>query len=144
MAASVAIWEANRDGGEGTVWRDAAAHVLNLPPARRLLVFYGNEGELMFEYYARRSGRMLGDRTGLPRAFRDMEPPRAMQRVQSVADMAAFWRVLADRQPDEILLVAAHSREAEAEVVSYLGGRARLLDQSGIGSVHLYRFAYPP
>jgi len=85
-------------------WRGAAAIVEKLPPARRLIVFVCDDGQLPFDYYYRGSD----PQTGAPAGFFDRDPPRTMLRVTQDSDLAALESRLAAGRYDEVVAVLAH------------------------------------
>jgi hypothetical protein len=87
-------------------WRGAARFVQALPPAQRLIAFVANDGQLPFDYYY----HYLPDDevTGVPAGFFDLDPPRAMMRLQSEHDLDGLRARLAAGSFDEVILVVSH------------------------------------
>lgn len=88
-------------------WRGVVASVQELPPQRRLIVFAANDGQLPFDYYD--AGKKLGDRTGVPAGFFDVNPPRTMLRVLQQSDLIGLQRTLDAGDYPEVILVYAHT-----------------------------------
>jgi mannosyltransferase len=102
-AVGFELWEKKEN------WRAAEAYVATLPSEGTLLVFVANEGQLPFDYYARRNGRLMQyDRTGLPIGFFEKDPPEPVLRVLSDADVAHLERIMASGQYDRIVLIYSH------------------------------------
>lgn len=91
-------------------WRSACAYIDGLPRERRLLVFVANEGQLMYRYYARRTGhrRPRQTLTGCPQGFFDLDPPRPIRRVLHDTDVVRLRRMLAEGDFERVLLVLSH------------------------------------
>ena len=87
-------------------WRHAAALVQELPPARRLIVFVANDGQLPFDYYYRY--RPEESATGAPAGFLERDPPRTMLRVQSDDDLQNLRSRIETEHYREVVLVQSH------------------------------------
>src|SRR5208282_5204426 len=71
------------------------------PPARRLIVFVANDGQLPFDYYYKGAD----PQTGAPAGFFDRDPPRTMLRVISGADLTKLQSQLDGGNYDEVVAV---------------------------------------
>ncbi len=92
-------------------WRQAYHGIAPRLTPRTLLVFVGNESQLLFDYYAQRAGQPLpaAQKLGLPQGFFDLDPPRTIQRLKSEADLARLEATTAAGRFDTIVLVLSHT-----------------------------------
>ncbi len=92
-------------------WRGAEAYVAKLPTdSRRLLVFVANEGQLAFDYYAKRSQAKptWSLETGAPGGYFDINPPQVLRQVKTDADLANLARLLKGEKFDEVVVIKSH------------------------------------
>ena len=95
-------------------WRGACRYAASLPAADRVVVFNANEGELLYDYYARGGDyRRSADLTGTPADVFAADPPRTLRRVRSDADLDGLRRLLDERPAASVVLVAAHGGYAD-------------------------------
>ena len=129
-------------------WRAACRYAARsdrwFPPGHRLTVFNANEGELLYDYYARGGDfAAAADLTGTPADFFAADPPRTLRRVRTDADLDGL-RHLLDRRPiDRLVLVSAHAPYADADgrTLALLRARMRQVDARAFDAVTVYRFA---
>lgn len=115
-------------------WRAASRHLLETKAERQLLLFLASEGQLLFDYYSRRTNVGM-DRSGIPRGFFDEEPPRTMRRVQSRDDLASLDSAIASGKYEKIVLVVSHRSFADPQGLAY----RRLERAAKIGRVARFR-----
>jgi hypothetical protein len=100
-----------RSATEFLAWQRADAG------GRSLVVFTANEGEMLYDYYARHGDYTPApDLLGTPTDFfhpRDGGMPRTMRRIRSAADLAPLQAVLSAGGFDRIFLVASHQEWAD-------------------------------
>ncbi|MDW8263488.1 MAG: hypothetical protein RMJ35_13250, partial [Phycisphaerales bacterium] len=120
-------------------WQAVHRHLSALPSEPRLLVFVGNDGEIALEYYERRRGRIAADRTGLPAPFYAAKPPRAMQRIGSVEDLAPLRSV---EGYSSIILIGTHMSWSDPAglALAYLLENYRSIARHGFNGVHVEHF----
>lgn len=123
-------------------WREAAAHVNSFEREGTLVVFVANEGELLHDYYTRRAGVRAHEMTGVPQGFRDIEPPRTIQRVRDASDTDRFAKLLDERKPQRVLLVYAHWEYSDpAELTrALLESRMELVEIKGFHWVNVLEY----
>jgi len=137
-------------------WRSAGQFVAALPPQVRLIEFDANDGQPTFDYYYNRYRNTSEPRpaeSGVPNGFFDNRPPRAMQRVLSLSDLAGLRRQLTSGKFAEIDLVLSHRDWADPETLSliYMKTHARLIPmpdgqthwESPDNQVAVWRFRVP-
>ena len=128
-------------------WRAACRFAASLPAADRVVVFNANEGELLYDYYARGGDyRPSSDLAGTPADVFAADPPRTMRRVRSAADLDGLRRLLDERPGASVVFVAAHGGYADPDGRTFrlLNGRLRLADRRAFDAVTVYRFAPGP
>lgn len=133
----------NYQGEHPEPWRDAIASVGSVS-GNRLIVFVANEGELLYDCYARgrdysRSSRLIG----VPRSFFATDPPQTMARVRRDADLDGLRAALADNAAlDEVVLVESHSSFSDPShrVLELLKDRLPLIEQRQFAEISVYRF----
>src|SRR5439155_7822214 len=78
-------------------WRDVSALAASGADGhRRLLVFVANEGEIMYDYYARRGDYSPSPMLlGVPNGFFATDPPHTMTRLRDEADLDRLRPALA-------------------------------------------------
>jgi mannosyltransferase len=126
-------------------WRQAFAHVQAMPRDRaRLMIFVTAEGQVVFDYYARRlaSDPPWDDATGAPQGFFDSHPPQVLMRVNDIRDLLPMRRAIARGRFQEVVLVLSHEWHADPQgvVTRYLRrewGIPQARDFVGV-SVHRY------
>ena len=109
----------NMLGEHSEPWREAClfAKSLESNDRRTLTVFVANEGETLFDYYARNGEYGLhDDRTGLPGSFFDADPPHTMRRVHGDADLNSLRQMITSGRFDAVTLIESHA---------YFGDRLR-------------------
>jgi 4-amino-4-deoxy-L-arabinose transferase-like glycosyltransferase len=92
-------------------WRGAEAYVAKLPTdSHRLLVFVANEGQLAFDYYARRSRAKptWSLETGAPGGYFDVNPPQVLRQVKTEADLANLAQLVKGEKFDEVVVIKSH------------------------------------
>lgn len=101
-------------------WRSAVRFVQQQrarSPGRSAVLFIANEGETLYDYYARDSDySRLPDLLGAPSDFFTPQmggPPRTMRRVYTDADLAPLRATLAAAGFDHIFLVQSHETWAD-------------------------------
>jgi mannosyltransferase len=124
-------------------WRDVCNFVQADPVQRRLVIFVANEGELLYDYYARGGDYTpSANLTGAPMSFFASDPPRTMRRVRSRADLELLQRTLDREFFDEIVLVESHfwwSDEAHL-ALGLLSKSFILTDQAEFDGIMVHRF----
>jgi uncharacterized membrane protein len=114
---------------------------------RQLIVFVGNEGELLYDYYARRGDYAPDlDRQGVPAGFFALDPPRTMRRVRSDADLAGLKARLAAGDFGQVILIESHADWSDPNhwVLQWLRQERPLLDQRDFTGIGVYRFGVGP
>lgn len=100
-------------------WRGACAYLQSQrdaagAPKRSIVIFASNEGEQLYDYYARHGDfTPRSDLTGAPTSFfqpPDEGPPRTMRRVRSDADLDQLRSLLAHGSFDQLFLVQSHQQ----------------------------------
>jgi 4-amino-4-deoxy-L-arabinose transferase-like glycosyltransferase len=94
-------------------WRSAAKFVAELPPRHRLIIFLGDDGQLPFDYYYNRYRgpyRPGEDTTGSPAGFFDRDPPRAMLRVLTIADLQHLQTKIDAGHYEQVVFVESHQQ----------------------------------
>ncbi len=87
-------------------WRAISREIQSHPSDRQLVIFVGNEGELLFDYYARGGDYSpRGNLTGAPVDFFASNPPHTMQRVRTENDLDGLKELLAEREYDQVVFV---------------------------------------
>src|SRR5262249_37066833 len=79
-------------------WKWAVWEIIDRPRDNRLLLFVGNEGEILYDYYVDRLAphpRKIEAKLGLPQGYYDLDPPRTMRRVLVDADLQLLIDALA-------------------------------------------------
>jgi hypothetical protein len=73
-------------------------------------VFVANEGQLAFDYYARRSGAKANWslETGAPGGFFELNPPQVLRQVKETADLAELAQRLNQQTFDEVVVIRSH------------------------------------
>jgi hypothetical protein len=109
LIPSVLSLRENYVGEHRENWREVCNYIQARPVRRRLVVFVANEGELLYDYYAR-SGNYApsSEMLGVPAEFFAIDPPRTMRRVRSEDDLAPLRAVLSGGGFDEVDLVESH------------------------------------
>ncbi len=108
-----------------------------------LTVFNANEGELLFDYYARGGDfAPRADLTGTPADFFAARPPRTLARVRSDADLSGLRRALDARPGAAVVFVSAHAPYADPDgrTLALLRSRLRQADCQPFDAVTVYRF----
>ena len=125
-------------------WRAACRYAAASPAHHRLTVFNANEGELLYDYYARAGDYSPGpDLTGTPADFFARWPARTMLRVRSDVDVDGLRRLLAARPADEVVLVAAHEPYSDPgrRTLALLRGQRHQSEMREFDAVTVFRFA---
>ncbi len=128
-------------------WRGACRYAASLPADHRLTLFNANEGELLYDYYARGGDFAPSpDRTGTPGGYFDLHPARTLQRVRGDADLDPLRRRLGERPTDDVVFMSAHGPYADAGglTLRLLRGRMRQVDERLFDAVTVYRFVPSP
>ena len=125
-------------------WRGASSYILNLAPQPRLVVFVGNEGELLFSYYADRQGGIPAGlaKTGVPASFFDRQPPQTIQRVRADADLDPLRKQVASGRYGEIVLVLGHDyfSDPENRVRTYLDQALGVAEEMEFWQIKIRRY----
>ncbi len=128
-------------------WRGACLYAARpdpgYPAGHRVTVFNANEGEMLYDYYARGGDfSPRADLTGTPGDYFDLRPPRTLQRVRTDDDLRPFRDLLARRPGDEVVFVAAHAPFADnrQRTLALLEGARREVDRREFDAVTVYRF----
>jgi hypothetical protein len=125
-------------------WRAACRYAAGLPGPSRLTVFNANEGEMLYDYYARGGDYApRPDLTGTPRGYFDLHPARTLQRVRDPADVELLRRAIAGGRFDAVVLVSAHAPFADPGglTLALLQRTMRETDERSFDNVTVYRFA---
>jgi hypothetical protein len=112
-------------------WRTLSALAAPHPGHRQLTVFVANEGELLYDYYARHGDYTPSpDQTGTPADYFAIDPPHTMIRVKTDADVEALRHRLDRSDFDQVVLVASHRWFADHDDRTYriVDGRYKLVD----------------
>jgi hypothetical protein len=134
-------------------WRGASQFVQqqrSQPGQRTIVVFVANEGEMLFDYYARGSDyAMERDLLGLPADFfqpRDGGRPRTMQQVLSDSDLAFLQNILAKEKFDRLLLVDSHQAwsDPSQRTLEMLLDQLELRDRRDFLGVTVFEFSPVP
>jgi uncharacterized membrane protein len=125
-------------------WRDVSAMAASgAADHRRLLVFVANEGEIIYDYYARHgdysSTPML---TGVPNDYFAVDPPHTMTRIRGDADLDGLRASLARGGFDDVVLVEAHYwfGDPSHSVLDLLKSRFTIVDELHFDDIGVYRF----
>jgi len=143
VSARSAIADRHRVASHVEDWRGASRYAAAGPSIHRLTVFNANEGELLYDYYARGGDYSPSpDLTGTPADYFAPRPARTLQRVRSEAGVDGLRRLLASRPADDVVFVAAHGPYADADgrTLALLRGRMREADRRLFDAVTVYRF----
>jgi hypothetical protein len=129
-------------------WRTLSALAAPHPGHRQLTVFVANEGELLYDYYARQGDYTPSpDRTGTPADYFAIDPPHTMIRVKTDADVEALRHRLDRNDFDEVVLVASHRWFADHDDRTFklLDGRYKLVESwTAEKIIAEYRFSVRP
>ena len=142
-SAVAAVADRYRTPDHDEDWRAACRYAAALPGGRRLTVFNANEGELLYDYYARGSDYApVPPQTGTPGDYFDVDPPRTLRRVTADADVDPLRAAVAQQPFDAVVLVAAHGAYADpaGRTLAVLRRRMRLADERAFDNVTVYRF----
>jgi hypothetical protein len=124
-------------------WRDACRYAATFAANHRLTVFNANEGEWLYDYYAR-SGDYAprSDLTATPIDVFNLHPPHTLRRVTTDADVEPLRRLLAERPGDAVVLVSGHSFYADHDgrTLRLLRDQLRQTDERQFDAVTVYRF----
>ena len=140
-AANVAVADRYHTPDHDEDWRAACRYAAATDPP--LVVFTANEGEMLYDYYARHGDYApRPGLTGTPAGYFAGRPPHTMQRVTADADVTALARRL-DARPATVVLVWAHEKFSDAggRTLSLLRSRCREVDHRAFPAVTVYRFA---
>jgi mannosyltransferase len=96
-------------------WREAVAYVNQFPRESTMVVFVGNEGELLYDYYTRRQGAFGLYATGAPQGFMEKDPQRTIQRVTKSSDTDKLAQRIKRFGPQRVLLVYSHWQYSDPE-----------------------------
>lgn len=102
-------------------WRGATSRLLRIPEGNRLIVFVPPGGEILFDYYARRSPAIDPRiaRIGLPTTFYDQFPP-PKARLVDAREINRLKLALGSNNYSEIDLVLAHDVDPQGLLLDYL------------------------
>ena len=134
-----------RLGAHSEPWREMCAVVSNYRSDRPLMVFSAEEGELLYDYYVRHGDYSPAPNLlGVPIGFFGTDPPRAMRRVRSDADLDRLRTALAEGGFHEVVLFESHPWWADAahRVPDFLGLQLRLIDKRGYRDAVIYRYSF--
>ena len=145
LAAAVLSAVADRHGLPNHLedWRGASRYAAGLSVGHRLVVFNANEGELLYDYYARGGDYAPGPGlTGTPAGYFDRHPPRTMRRVRTDAEIDGLRQRLDARPADDVVFVATHIfySDAGGRTLALLRGRMRLAGVREFDAITVYRF----
>lgn len=135
--------QGKRLGEHPESWREISQNVQQQTGPGRLVVFVANEGELLYDYYARRGNYAVGpDRQGVPASFFALNPPRTLRRVQSDADLDSLKARLAQGDIREVILVEGHIDWADPgrRVFRWLNQHLQWVEQTNFGEIDVERF----
>jgi len=121
-------------------WRGVVAAIQAAPPQRRLIVFVANDGQLPFDYYD--PDKSLGERTGVPAGFFDVNPPRTMLRVLKESDLDGLEGKLAADDYPEVILVYAHTGWSDPQQLTkaFLQSRYAVAEDRNGADIEVIRY----
>ncbi len=153
IAAAALLWvlpcvlsiRSNYLGEHQEDWRSVCAFSTETKAQNRLVIFVANEGELLYDYYARGGDYAPSSNvTGVPDSFfaADMNPPRTMRRMHSDGDLNLLSAKLGGGGFDEVVLVVSHPwwADRQQKVFRFLCARFLLRDHREIDQIDVYRF----
>ena len=123
-------------------WRRACRYAAAEAGPGALVVFNGNEGELLYDHYARQGDYTPSpDLTGTPADYFALRPPRTMRRVRTDDDVSRL-RTMLSAAPRAVVFVAAHTEYADpgGRTLSLLRRALRQTDEKRFPAVTVYRF----
>jgi uncharacterized membrane protein len=142
LAGSCISLRLNYVGEHREQWRDACRAVDASAAPHRLLIFVANEGEMLYDYYARHSDYSpRANIVGVPTSIFAKYPPQTMMRIRSDADLDGLRVALAGGF-DEVVLVESHPwfSDADRRVRTLLTQKLPLLDHQEFTQINVYRF----
>ena len=92
-------------------WRGMHQYVSTLDRRGELIVFVANEGQFLFEYYAKQNGQSVDrqDMVGLPIGVFDSDVPHTMARVLRDSDLDPLHKALASGRYQSVIYVRSHT-----------------------------------
>jgi hypothetical protein len=126
-------------------WREACDYAAGLAPRHRALtVFAANEGELMYDYYARHGDySRRSDLIGTPLDFFDLDPPRTLQRVRKDSDVDQLRSMLDNPEVDSVVLISSHIwwGDSRGRTLSLISSRFAEVNEHQFAQIQVYWFA---
>jgi len=142
LSVASTSWQALNDGREN--WRDAVAQANRCASDGSLLIFYANEGELLYDYYQPDAQSISIPRAGVPHRFADMTPPRARARMQGENDFTLLDNTIDRSQSTHLTLLLSHGRKQDqAMVLRHLSQRFVPTAVHRFEGVAVYEFRAP-
>ncbi len=108
-----------------------------------LIVFVGEEGETLYDFYARGGDySRRDDLVGVPRSYFALDPPRTMQRVRSDADLRPLADLLATARFSQVCLVQSHDtwNDPSHRVLNFLTDRLTVPRSREFTGIIVYHF----
>ncbi len=123
-------------------WRGATSSLLRIPERNRLIVFAPKSGEILFDYYARRSPAIAPGvaKTGLPESFHERFPPQK-GRIADASDTNRLKLAVESKKYSEIDLVLYH--DPHELVLDYLNRVFVRQEEQRFHGVRIVRFLAP-
>jgi uncharacterized membrane protein len=106
----------------GEDWRGAQRELSSVDHSGRTVVYLANEGQILIDYYNRRTGaKSIGRSVGLPSTFTDATTPQAGARLRSVADFRLLQAMLETEPSTQFtfVLTRQHTRDPERRFESF-------------------------
>lgn len=123
-------------------WRSATRFIESIGShSTRVIVFVGNEGQLLYSYYRDASRGDAPHLTGLPEGILDHFPPRPMSYVRQPRDLQRLPEIIEARGAKEVVLVVCHgTRDPQKLGLSYLRENCRVIEKRDFHEVAVWRF----
>lgn len=127
-------------------WRSVYQYVSALPRDGQLIVFCANEGEIVFDYYAKQRGNLFrpDEKLGLPEGFFELDPPRTSRKVAADSDIDRLRQAVESGRYKRIVYVKAHDWFSDPgnRVGGYLDNHFDLVkEQMFTEGVYVYEYA---
>jgi len=143
LSTTSTCWRITHDTRED--WREAVAFAQSRATEDSLVVFYANEGELLYDFYRKRAQSNMPRLTGVPVRFHHGNPPRAMLRLTGQNDFVELDNALTRRPLDRVTLFLSHGRPADQLIVMrYLLGKCHPEGVFRFDGITLYDFSPLP
>jgi uncharacterized membrane protein len=132
-------------GSQSEGWRDACEYAKSdaSGTGRRLTICVANEGEFLFDYYARHGDYSpSSDLTGVPRSVFACDPPRTLQRVKTDGDIQPIAKLLASGGYTQVTLISSHVwwGDGDHRTLNLLRQNCVLIEQRQFDQIIVYRF----